>query len=116
LTNGQKKEEREVTLYTVPFVVDLDKEGGTPTKQTLTKKRQWEKASKGKKVIDPNTVSEDVDIIWRENFKSNTTLDFNDPMIREKLVSFTNKVIERAHQIERDQTTTHNILKSSVRP
>jgi hypothetical protein len=37
-------------------------------------------------------------------------------MIREKLVVFTNKITERARQIEKDQTTTQNILKSSIGP
>jgi hypothetical protein len=79
LIDGEKEEEREVTLYTISFVVDLDKEEGMPTKQTPTKKIQQERMSKGKKAIDPNTVLEDVDIIWKETFKSNMTLDFNDP-------------------------------------
>jgi hypothetical protein len=43
LIDGEKEEEREATLYTVPFVSNLDKEGGTPTKKTLTKKRQHKK-------------------------------------------------------------------------
>jgi hypothetical protein len=111
LTDGEQEEEREVTMYTVLFVADLDKEEGMPTKTNIDQEKTTGKTSKGKKAIDPNTVPEDVDIIWRETFNSNMTLDFNDPMIREKLVVFTNKITERAHQTEKDQATTQNILK-----
>jgi hypothetical protein len=48
LTDGEQEEEREVTLYTIPFVSNLDMEGGTPVKQTLTKRKQQERTTKGK--------------------------------------------------------------------
>jgi hypothetical protein len=40
LTDAENEEEREVTLYTIPFVSNLDMEGNIPTKQTWTKRKQ----------------------------------------------------------------------------
>jgi hypothetical protein len=116
LTDVEKEEEREVALYTVPFVSNLDKEGGIPVKKTPTKKRQHEKEVRGKQAIDSNEILEDVNIIWKETFKSNTALYFNDPVIKEKIVIFTNKLTKRSRQIEKDQAVTQNILKSSIGP
>jgi hypothetical protein len=48
LTDGEQEEEREETLYTIPFVPNLDMETSSPTKQTLTKRKQQEKEAKGK--------------------------------------------------------------------
>jgi hypothetical protein len=43
-------------------------------------------------------------------------MDFKDPMVREILDIFTNKINERERQIEKDQRATYNILKSSIEP
>jgi hypothetical protein len=75
-----KEEEREASLYTIPFVPNLDMEGGTPIKQTPTKRKQQERITKGKQVVDMEVAPEDVDIIWKEIFQTNTTLDFDDPI------------------------------------
>jgi hypothetical protein len=65
LTDANKDEEREVTLYTIPFVSNLDMEGGTLVKQTLTKRKQQEKITKGRKVIDMEATPEDINMIWK---------------------------------------------------
>jgi hypothetical protein len=95
LTDAKKEEEREVALYTIPFVPNLDMEGGTPIKKTPVKRKQQERATKGKQVVDIEATPEDVDIIWKETFQSDIALDFNDPIMREKIASLTNKLAEK---------------------
>jgi hypothetical protein len=38
---------------------------------------------------------EGVDIIWKEVFQVDTTLNFDDPLIKEKFLSVTNKIVEK---------------------
>jgi hypothetical protein len=59
--DAKKEEEREVALYTIQFVSNLDMEGGISVKYTL--KKQEERMAKGKQVIDTDATPEGVDII-----------------------------------------------------
>jgi hypothetical protein len=43
-------------------------------------------------------------------------LNFKDPLIKEKLASFTNRLAKKTQQREKDQAVTQNILKSSIGP
>jgi hypothetical protein len=90
LTKGEQKEEREATLYTTPFAKNLDNAVHSPTKQTPTKKKYHENVLRGKKTINPIEVLKDINIIWQQTFKSYITLDFSDPLIKEKIASFKN--------------------------
>jgi hypothetical protein len=53
-------------------------EGGTPCKKTPVKRKQHERETKDKQVIDLDTVPKDLDIIWKETFQLDTTFNFND--------------------------------------
>jgi len=43
-------------------------------------------------------------------------LNFKDPLIKEKIVSFTSNIAKKTQQREKDQAVTHSILKSSIDP
>jgi hypothetical protein len=85
-------------------------------KQTPNKRKKQEKMIKGKKPINVNAVFDDVNMLWQETFQSDATLDFSNPQTIQKIVDFTNKLVERARQREKDQAFTDNILKSSIVP
>jgi hypothetical protein len=93
-------------------------EGGTPVKQTPVKRKKQERIAKGKQVIDMEASPEDVDIIWKETFQEDTALNFDDPIMREKITSLTNRIVEKVKlkekQTRQDKAVTRNILKSSV--
>jgi hypothetical protein len=46
----------------------MDREASTPIKKTPTKRKQQEKAVRGKQVVDVEVVIEDINIIWKEKF------------------------------------------------
>jgi hypothetical protein len=72
--------------------------------------------TKGKKAINVNIVSNDVNMLWKETFKSDASLDFSDPQTIQKIVDFTNNLTERDWQKEKDQVITENILNLSIGP
>jgi hypothetical protein len=82
----------------------------------LTKKKENKKVIRGRKVINSIEISEDINIIWKQKFKSYITLDFSDPLMKQKLVAFTNRVAERTSQQEKEHEMTQNNFESSIGP
>jgi hypothetical protein len=106
----------EATIYTTPFLQNLDIAANPQGKQIPTTKKQQEKTSMGKQIIEASTVPDDIDIIWHQTFKSYIALNFKDPLIKRKRDSFTNRITRKTQQRENDRAVTQNILKSSVDP
>jgi hypothetical protein len=71
---------------------------------------------KGKQPINVNTIFDDVNMLWKETFQSDATLNFSNPQTIQKITDFTNNLAEKARQREKDQAVTANILKSSIGP
>jgi hypothetical protein len=63
---------------------------------------------------------DDVEIIWKEKFEVASTLNFDDPIMREKTTSVTNMIVEKVKMQEKetpkDKAVTRNIMKSIIGP
>jgi hypothetical protein len=116
LTDGEQEEEREVSLYTVPFFEDLQALTIVPPNPSPGKRKQLNKKNKGKKVVEEEALEIDTEEIWRETFQSNEGIDFNDPIIKEKMTSITSKIIVKLQQTRQETATMKKIYSSSVRP
>lgn len=62
LTNADLEEEKEVELYTIPFVDNLDNPVGSPIKRTLIKRNQA--TMEAPPPVDP--VPKPLDIDWHK--------------------------------------------------
>jgi hypothetical protein len=120
LTDVEHEEEREAKLYAVPFVEDLEALAIVPARPSPGKRKQPMKKDKGKKAVEVEEISYDTEEIWWETFQSTGGMNFNDPIIQEKMTSITRKIPEKIKQTERqtrqETATMKNILSSSVRP
>jgi hypothetical protein len=116
LTDGEQEEEREATLYTIPFIEDLQALIVVPTNPSPGKRKKPTKKNKGKKVVEEEELEIDTEEIWRETFQSNEGINFNDPIIQDKLSSITTKIVEKIKQTRQDTIVMKKIYSSSVGP
>jgi hypothetical protein len=86
-----------------------------PANPSPGKRKQPTKKNKGKKVVEEEALEIDTEEIWRETFQSNEGIDFNDPIIQEKMTSITTK-IEKIKQTRQDTVVMKKIYSSSVGP
>jgi hypothetical protein len=114
LTDGEQEEEREVSLYTVSFVEDLQALEIIPPNPSPGKRKQLNKKNKGKKVVEEEALEIDTEEIWRETFQSNEGIDFNDPIIKEKMTSITSKIIVKLKKTRQEMDTMKKIYSSSI--
>lgn len=116
LNNGEKEEEREVTLYIVPFVKDLQALAVIPVNPSRGKIKKMTKKNKGKKVVKIEALEIDTEDIWIETFLSEVGIDFNDPIIQEKITSITTTIVEKLKQTRKDTVVMKKIYNSSIKP
>jgi hypothetical protein len=66
-----------------------------PANPSPRKRKKPTRKDKGKKVVGVEELDIDTEEIWRENFQSNEGIDFNDPIIQEKMTNITSKITEK---------------------
>jgi hypothetical protein len=72
-----------------------------PARPSPAKRKQPEKKDKGKKAVEVKEISFDTEHIWWETFQSYEGIDFDDPIIQEKLANITSKISKNIKQSEK---------------
>jgi hypothetical protein len=72
----------EVELYIIPFVDNLENQVGSPVKQNPKKRKQPEIVVPAKDKQSVKSFSQPLNIDWKEIFKSDRPINFNDPSMK----------------------------------
>jgi hypothetical protein len=74
------------------------------------------KNNKEKKYVEEEALEIDTEEIWREKFQSNEGINFNDPIIKEKMTSITSKITMKLQQTRKKIAIMKKIYSSLVGP